>query len=75
MSQFQIDTIRALGAILAADELAADTEVDLRRAARMRADMAAGAAALLLLAAEAGRLSVSVRLDEQGRPVVVGVVS
>ena len=75
MSHTEIDTIRALGAILAADELAANTEVDLRRAARMRADLAAGAAGLLLLAVEAGRLSVSVRLDEQGRPVVVGVVS
>ena len=75
MSHIKIDTIRALGAILAADELAADAEVDPRRAARIRADMAAGAAGLLLLAVEAGRLSVSVRLDEQGRPVVVGVVS
>jgi len=75
MSRTEIDTIRALGAVLAADALAADAEVDPRRAARIRADLAAHAAALLQIAAEAGRLSVQVRLDEQGRPVVVAVVS
>jgi hypothetical protein len=40
----------------------------------MRGHLAAHAVALLELALDAGRLSVEVRLDEQGRPVVVGLI-
>lgn len=68
------DPLRALAAVLAADGLTIDREGDLRRRQLMRGHLAAHAVALLELALDAGRLSVEVRLDEQGRPVVVGLI-
>jgi hypothetical protein len=63
--------LHALGAVLAGDALAVDAEVDLRRRQLIRRHLAAHAVALLQMSLDADRLSVDVRLDEQGRPVVV----
>ena len=66
--------LRPLGAVLAADALVVEAEPDVRRRGQLRRHLAAHAVALLQMSLDEDRLSVDVRIDDQGRPVVVCVV-